>query len=676
MPFIKQKAKAERRLAAILAADVVGYSRLIGQDERGTLSWFKAHRSELIEPLARKRRGRVVKTTGDGILIEFASAVEAVECAVEVQRGMLKRNADIPPDKRIVLRIGVHQGDVVFEDGDVFGDGVNIAARLESVAEAGGICVSARVHEDLQGKLDLPFTDKGDQQVKNIARPVRVYALGPADLADASARPGHTGAMPARRARVGRLALTGSILAALGVGAGLLWLRQPPTPSTDDPIAAPAAPVASAPAPATDTPAPQAAPPSQAAPAAQAAPVPRLSFVVLPFANLTNDPDQAHVADGITADLTADLSHITDSFVVARDTAFTYKGTANDAKQLGRELGVRYVLEGNVARRGNHVRVSAQLSSAETGAQVWADRFEGGIGRLPELQIDFVARLARALDAQVTDAPNLRVLRDRSSDPDAVDLALRGWAELDKSPSEDSTIEAMSRFERALQLDPQLPQALVGMARALLIMVANGWSADPAQDTTRADELVTRVLAIEPSHAVARLVKADVLKTRRQFDQAISELNVAIGHDRNLAAGYASAGATSVFAGRSAEAVPLLETAIRLSPRDPLVNVWQFQICHAHAHLAQWAQAIEWCRKSTATDAGYWLPYVDLAAAYAWTGRDVEARAAIAELLKLMPGYTVRKWADAGLSDNPTFRAEYQRIVDGLRKAGLPEGKS
>src|SRR5688572_8263686 len=298
MAFIKQKAKAERRLAAILAADVVGYSRLIGRDERGTLSRLKAHRSELIEPLARKRRGRVVKTTGDGILIEFASAVEAVECAVEVQRGMLKRNADVAPDRRIVLRIGVHQGDVVFEDGDVFGDGVNIAARLESVAEPGGICVSARVHEDLQGKLELPFTDMGDQQVKNISRPVRVYALGPADLGDASARAAHAAAVPARRARLGRrLALAAGLLAAVGIGAGLMWLRPAPTPSTDAAIGTPAAPVASAPAPAKDTPAPQAAQPAQAAPA------PRLSFVVLPFASLANDPAQAYLADGITADL-------------------------------------------------------------------------------------------------------------------------------------------------------------------------------------------------------------------------------------------------------------------------------------------------------------------------------------------------------------------------------------
>ncbi|HEX2727386.1 MAG TPA: guanylate cyclase, partial [Beijerinckiaceae bacterium] len=401
---------------------------------------------------------------------------------------------------------------------------------------------------------------------------------------------------------------------------------------------------------------------------------PRLSFVVLPFANLTNDADQEHVADGVTADVTAELSHLADSFVIARDTASTYKGTATDAKQLGRDLGVRYVLEGSVARRGNQVRVSAQLVSAETGAPVWADRVEGEMGRLGELQLEIVARLARSLGAQIPDADMLRALRDRASDPDAVDLALRGWAALDRPPSEDNAVEALGQFEKALQLDPQLPQGLVGMARALLVMVANGWSANPAQDTARADELVTRVLTIEPGHASARLVKADVLKTRRQFDQAISELKVAIGHDRNLAAGHASAGATSIFAGRSADAVPLLETAIRLSPRDPLLNVWQFQICHAHAHLAQWDQAITWCGKSTATNPDYWLPYADLAAAYAWSGRDAEARAAVAELLKLMPGYTVRKWLDAGVSDNATFRSEYQRIVDGLRKAGLPEG--
>jgi class 3 adenylate cyclase/TolB-like protein/Flp pilus assembly protein TadD len=668
MPFIKQKARGERRLAAILAADVVGYSRLIGQDERGTLSRLKSHRGELIEPLTRKRRGRIVKTTGDGILIEFPSAVEAVECAVEVQRGMLKRNANVPPDRRIVFRIGVHQGDVVFEDGDVFGDGVNIAARLEAVAEPGGICVSARVHEDLLGKLDLDFTDRGEQQIKNISRPVRVYALGPAMLGNSPAKPMHAGPVPARRRRDGRrIAAAAGVLAAAGLGVGLLWLMPaPPLPAPIQPgepaITAPAGPEAST---TTDTQAPQAAQPADA---------PRLSFVVLPFANLTNDPDQEHFAEGLTADITADLSHLADSFVIARDTAFAYKGTAIDAKQLGRDLGVRYVVEGSVARRGNQARISAQLLSTETGAQVWADRVEGDLGRLGELQIELVARLARGLDARIPNVETLRALRDRASDPDAVDLALRGWAALDRPPSEDNAVDAVGRFERALQLDPQLPQGLIGMARALLVLVANGWSANPAQDTARADELITRVLTIEPGHASARLVKADVLKTRRQFDQAISELKVAIGHDRNLASGHASAGATSILTGRSAEAVPLLETAIRLSPRDPLLNVWEFQICHAYAHLAQWDKAIAWCNKSIATNADYWLPYADLAAAYAWTGRDAEARAAVAELLKLMPGYTVRKWLDASASDNSTFRGEYQRIVDGLRKAGLPEG--
>jgi class 3 adenylate cyclase/TolB-like protein len=670
MAFIKQKSRGERRLAAIFAADVVGYSRLIGQDERGTLSRLRSHRGELIEPLTRKRRGRIVKTTGDGILIEFPSAVEAVECAVEVQRGMLKRNADVPAAKRIVFRIGVHQGDVVFEEGDVFGDGVNIAARLEAVAEPGGICVSGRVYEDLLGKLDLPFKDKGDQQVKNISRPVQVYAIGPAALARVSTRPMY-GTAPAGRSRSKRALAAAGALAAIGLGAGLLWLSPAPKPPTA-PTPAPEAAVgtaggnvASVPAPATDTPPPQ---------PAQVAPAPRLTFVVLPFANATNDPDQEHFADGITANLTADLSHLPDSFVIARDTAFTYKGTAADVKQLGQELHVRYVLNGTVGRRGNLARVSAQLIAAENGAQVWADRVEGDIGRLGELQIELVARLARALDVQITEPEKLRASRDRSSDPDAVDLALRGWAALDRPPSEDDTIAAMSRFERALQLDPQLPQGLVGMARALLVMVANGWSADAVHDTTRADELVTRVLAIEPGHAVARLVKADVLKTRRQFEPAIAELKLAISSDRNLAAAHASAGATSTFAGRSADAIPLLETAIRLSPRDPRLNIWQFQVCAAHAHLAQWDQAIEWCRKSTATDSEYWLPYVELAAAYAWTGRDAEARAAVIDLLRLIPGYTVRKWATAGGSDNATFRAEYQRITDGLRKAGLPEG--
>ncbi|GJE46862.1 adenylate/guanylate cyclase domain-containing protein [Methylobacterium soli] len=654
------RASAERHIAAILVADIVGYSRLMGMDEAGTLRRLKALRRELIDPSIVTAHGRIVKAMGDGLLVEFPSPVRAVSCAVQIQRAMLTREANLPADRAFRLRFGINLGDVVAErDGDLYGDGVNVAARLESLAEPGGLCISRSVHEQVRDKVPYRFEDRGKLELKNIARPVGVFALSAASLAslavpdaeneaeEAGPDPAHDVSKEARSRTARRILLAASLAATIAAG-GLGWWSW-----SAQRAAEPASLIAQ-----------QVSSPLK--------PVPGLSLVVLPFANHSNDPEQDFFADGLTEDLTTDLSHLAGSFVIARNTAFTYKGKAVDVKQLGRDLGVRYALEGSVRRTSERVVVNAQLISTETGAHIWADRIEGERSRLGELQVEFVARLARSLDVQLTQAESLRALRERPNNPDAADLSMRGWAALNRPRSLGNADEASALFERALQLDPDLSEAVLGFARATILKVTARWSLDRTKDISLADEKVRLVLDNKPDYAKAQFVKGEILRGKKDFDGALYMYDVAVQNDRSFAEAYANTGLAKILSGSSAESFDFVRKAIRLSPKDNLINIWYYYICHAHTHLAQWEQAIEWCNKSIA-HGPFWIAYADIATAYAWTGRHAEARGAIAELLKIMPGYTVQKWATTDWSDNPTFLVEYQRMTEGLRKAGLPE---
>ena len=403
---------ATRRLAAILAADVAGYSRLMGADEDGTHERLRAHQRELIEPKIAEHHGRIVKTTGDGMLAEFASVVDAVRCAAELQRAVIDREADMPEDRRIRFRIGINLGDVIVEDEDIFGDGVNVAARLEALSEPGGICISRMVRDQIRDKLPYAFEDLGEQSVKNIARPVRVYALRPEAVA------------------------------------------EPPAPSV------PAAP-----------------------PVAQPAVAPRLSMVVLPFANLSNDPEQQYFADGITEDLTTDLSCIPDMLVISRNTAFTYQGKRVETKQIGRELAVRYVLEGSVRRSDQQVRINAQLIDAERDTHVWAERFNGDTSGLFALQDEITSRIAITLSREL-----VRVEAARSTQhPDALDYILRGRASFAKPRSRNNYADRIDLFGRALALDPGSVEAQCWLVRAL-----TGRVMDNMTDTATADRRVRK----------------------------------------------------------------------------------------------------------------------------------------------------------------------------------------
>jgi adenylate cyclase len=412
-----------RRLAAILAADVAGYSRLMGQDEEGTHERLRAHLRELVDPKIAEHRGRTVKNTGDGRLVEFSSVVDAVRCAVEIQRRMIDREPDVPEERRIRFRIGVNLGDVIVEDDDIFGDGVNVAARLEALAEPGGICISRMVRDQIRDKLPYAFEDLGEQSVKNIARPVRVYALDPETVAD------------------------------------LLASVAPPAASTSQPA------VAS-----------------------------RLSIVVLSFTNLSEDREQQYFADGITEDLTTDLSRVPHMFVISRNTAFTYQGKRVDTKQVGRELNVRYVLEGSVRRLGNRIRVNAQLIDAETDAHLWAERFDGDTSDLFALQDEITSRIAATLGNQLVISEAGRP----TENPDVQDYILRARAVNFRPISRENFEEVIRLYERALTLDPQSAEAMARLASTLASRVLDFMTESRAEDIERADELATRALTLSP----------------------------------------------------------------------------------------------------------------------------------------------------------------------------------
>jgi TolB-like protein len=400
---------------------------------------------------------------------------------------------------------------------------------------------------------------------------------------------------------------------------------------------------------------------------------PRLSIVVLPFSNLSGDPSQDYFADGITEDLTSDLSRLAGSFVISRNTAFTFKGKAADVRQIGRELGVRYVLEGSVRRTGGTVRVNAQLIDAGTGAHLWAEQMDVDQSTLA-LQDNFgiANRLAKMLSVELVNAEGRRAPR---TDPDAVDLTMRGWSVLNGGPNKEDVQRSVGLFEDALRIDPENSQARVGLAQALTLIYRNRWDPEPARVLARADEAATQAIAAAPNYAHAHYVKAEVLGLSNRFDAALATYDRAIALDRNHAAAYVGRARNLNVIGRAADALAPVEKAIRLSPRDPELYVWYFVLCHANTHLARDAQAIEWCLKSLATGKTFYFAYVDLASAYAWRGQNAEAAAAVAELLKLRPGFTVQTLVQegSGTSDNPAFRKEFQRIVEGARKAGLPE---
>lgn len=646
MNFLRRE-RVGRHLAAILAADVAGYTRLMSEDEDATLAGLRAWRHHVADPRIRKHRGRIVKSTGDGFLVEFVSVVDAVRCAVEMQREMAARNAALAPDRRLEFRIGINLGDIVTEDHDIYGDGVNIAARLETLAEPAGLCISGVVRDQIRDKLAYRFEDLGDQQVKNVARPVRVYAMGPAAIAETDRVE-----VPQRRgARFGLLiALPVALaIAAVAVLGWQLELRGPPAPAI----------------------APQAGTPTSAPGA-----VPRLSIVVLPFENLSHDPDQDYLTDAITEDLTTDLSRIAGSFVIARNTAFTYKGIAVDVKQLGRDLRVHYALEGSVRRDDDRVQVNVQLIDTETGAHVWADRFDADRRNLAAAQREITGRLARTLNLELIQAAGRQIDQERPVNPDAQDLVMRGWALYQRTPAATSRADAKQAFERALQIDPKSYEAKLGIAASLVVDLANGTTDTPAPDEARAETLLTELLARDPNRSQLHTTLALLRRYQNRLPESRIEWQRAIDLDPNNAVAYGQLGTTLIYLGDPAAAIPLEEKRIRLNPDDPNIALAYWALGLAHLLLGHNEQAIDWLTKARAANPRIYYIHLDIAAALALHGDLDGARQALAESLKLKPSINSmkRQLARWAYTNNPAYRALAEKTIDaGLRKAGMPE---
>jgi adenylate cyclase len=647
-----------RRLTAILAADVAGYSRLMGADEEGTHARLQAHLRELIDPKIAEHHGRVVKNTGDGLLAEFPSVVDAVRCAVEVQRGMIDREPDVSDEQRIRFRIGINLGDVIAEGHDIFGDGVNVAARLEALAEPGGICISRTVRDHIGDRLPYTFEDMGEQSVKNIAQPVRAYAMNAAAVALTPLVAAEAQPCPIRRSLIPRRAGIGaSIVAVIGIGIAAWW-AWPKGNIPTTPVQAPL--IASA----------------QRPTAGEIKSAPRLSVVVLPFANLSNDPDQEYFADGITDDLTTDLSRISDSFVIARSTAFTYKGQSVDVKQIGRDLGVRYVLEGSVRRAGDQVQVNAQLIDAESGAHLWADRFDTDRANLVKAQDEITGRLARTLHLELVEAVGRRLEQEKAVNPDARDLVMRGWAWLYRTYSKTSMQEAQQAFERALEIDPAFIEAKVGLAGVLVSNVADARSTSVEQDKARAEQLLVEAIERDPSRSMAHWNMGNLRRMQNRLPEARIEFEKAIALDRNFARAYYQFGIVSLFMGQPETGIVNIEKAIRLNPHDPNIAAPYWGLGHCHLVLSHTDEAIELFRKAVAANSRLYYTHLYLAAALGLRGDLDEARAELAVSLKFKPEINsiARNRAYYPFLANPQYRALSEKTVDlGLRRAGFPD---
>jgi adenylate cyclase len=572
-----------RRLAAILAADIAGYSALMGSDEAGTVRDLKGHQAVVL-PMVGEFGGRVIDTAGDGILAEFPSVLNAVNCAVAIQRKMVERNAMIEPERRMQFRIGVNLGDVIYDGDRIFGDGVNVAARLEGVAEPGGICVSGKVHEEIRARISFPYEDLGHKLLKNIAEPVRVYGI----RLDGDTRP-----------------------------------------------TAPALP---------DKP----------------------SIAVLPFQNMSGDPEQEFFSDGMTEDLITDLSKISALFVIARNSSFAYKDKSVKVQEIGRDLGVRFVLEGSVRKVGNRVRITAQLIDAGSGGHLWAERFDRDLTDIFSTQDEVVEKIVGTLAVTLTHGEQQRLRRHGTGNVEAYESWLRARELLTRGTRE-SVAQAQMLYRRAIEIDLNFAAPHAGLALACISDYVSGWAPDPAHALDEAERWARRAVELDDEEPVSHLALGAVLLWRRDHEGALGESRRMIALDPNFAQGHAATGLALMYAGRATEALELIALAMRLDPLYPSM-VLHF-LAQANFGLGNYEiavqQLVERIARTPGTDASRML----LASCYGHLGRAEDASAAWAELLKVNPDFSLTQRArvlpykDAG---------DFQRIVDGLAKAGLP----
>jgi len=568
----------ERRLAAIFAADVAGFSRLVGADEEGTVARLQSHRRELIEPKIAEHQGRLVKTTGDGVLVEFASPVRALRCAIDVQHGMAKRNADIPEGKRIEFRIGINLGDVVVEeDGDIFGDGVNVAARLENIAEPGTVFISRTVRDFVTDAAELALEDLGERELKNIVRPVQVFRIAPAP------------AVP-----------------------------QKP------------------------------------------------SIAVLPFTNMSGDAEQEYFSDGMTEDLITDLSKVSALFVIARNSSFAYKGRAVKVQEIGRDLGVRFVLEGSIRKSGNRVRIAAQLIDAESGGHLWAERFDRDLTDIFATQDEVVEKIVRALAVTLTHGEEKRLRRRGTENVAAYEAVLRA-RELLGGATRETVAQARAMYRRAIELDPTYAVPHAGLAATGVSNYVSDWADDPDAELDQAERWARRALELDDSEPFAHMALGHVMLWRRDHDGALAEFRSMIALDPNFAQGYAATGLALMYAGRAAEALEPFALAMRLDPHYPSIVL--HYVAQANFSLGNYGTAAKQLTQRIARTPGTDSSRMMLAACYGHLGRAEEARAIWAELMKVNPEFSLAQRERVLPYKDPR---DFARIAEGLAKAGLP----
>jgi adenylate cyclase len=593
--------RLERRLAAVLAADVAGYSRLMGRDEEGTLSRLKAVRKALVDPTIAAHRGRIVKTTGDGVLVEFASVVDAARCAIEIQHGMAGQNTDEPRDTRIEFRIGIHVGDIIIDDNDIFGDGVNIAARLEGIAEPGSVCISDDAQRQVRGKIDIGFDDCGLQSLKNIAEPMRAWRV---QLGGANATKGQPGSLATQ-------------------APGLALPDKP-------------------------------------------------SIAVLPFQNMSADPDQDYFADGIVEDIITALSRFKALFVIARNSSFTYKGRAVDVKQVGRELGVRYVLEGSVRKAANRVRITGQLVDTATGAHLWADRFDGRLDDIFGVQDQVTASVVASIAPAVERAEIERARRKPTGSIDAYALYLRGLDRLNQFANQQANEEALRLFNSAIELDPDFAAAYGRAASCYANATAMGRISETANDIAEVQRLVKRAVELDKDDAITIAACGWALAyTVRDLEAATGLIERALLLNSNLAEAWHRGGWVKNWLGEQEPAIERFARALRLNPLDPRANGMRAGIAHSNFFLGRYDEALSWAAAALRENADY-QPCLRIdAASKAMAGRPEQARTAMDRLRHLNPALRVSNLETVlGPYRHPENIVRYE---EALRQAGLPE---
>jgi adenylate cyclase len=589
--------RVQRRLAAVLAADVAGYSRLMGRDEERTLAQLKTLRRTLVDPAIANHRGRIVKTTGDGMLVEFASAVDAARCAVEIQQEMINRSAGVSPDFMLEFRIGIHVGDIIVDDNDIFGDGVNIAARLEGIAEPGGICISDDAYRQIRGKIDVAFEDIGKQALKNIAEP-----------------------MPAWKVR------------ASGEAAPPVRSDSPPARAKDLTL--------------PDKP----------------------SIVVLPFDNMSAEPGQDYLADGIVEAITAALSCIRSFFVIARSSAFTYKGRATNARDVGKELGVAYLLEGSVQKAGNRLRIIVQLIETEGGAHVWSSRFDGAIDEFFDLEDRITEQVAGALQPSIRIAEIERSRRKRPQDLGSYDFTMRAMPHVWALEKEESA-KALDLLERALAIDPEYPLALSLAGWCHAQRSVYNWADDIALSQAMARSLAERAAEMSGDDPVILAVLGAVHTFVRNHGTARVLLERAVTLDPNAAWAWSRLGWLENYADQSQKAIANFERALRLSPIDPMNFNNYVGMGSAHEVAQEYEEAAAFYRRALEERPNANWIYRNLASVLSGAGRVKEARQVFAELMRSYPDLTISKFKQA-MVFSP---AVLNRMGENLRKLGLPD---